>query len=318
MSTAAQMKAFTIAEHGKPEDILQESQLEVPEPKEGQVRVKVQAVSLNPVDYKVMDTPLWPTPLPLTPGYDISGVVDQVASDVTNFKAGDNVFCCNWELDEGQPTGQHGDKFGLIGGGLAEYILLPAVKLSAKPEGVSHEEAAGVSLVGLTALQSLDKAGVTKDSKVLIIGGSSAVGQIAVQLAKERGAWVATTASPRTKDFVTETLKPDLVIDYTAEKWHELDSLKEIDAVLDTVGEADAFKNADAVVKQGGNFVTIGSFDAGFDPKAHQPRFSFAAFYGLKNNTKHQNELAGLIADKKLTVKIDSTYPFTMEGVKSA
>jgi len=312
------MKAFTFAEHGKPEDILQESQVDVPEPKDGQVRIKVKAASLNPVDFKIMETALWPTPLPFTPGYDVSGTVDQVASDVTAFKTGDDVFCCNWALDEGQAMGQHDDKFGLTGGALAQYILVPAVKLTAKPEGVSHEQAAGIALVGLTALQCIDNAGVTKDSKVLILGGAGAVGQIAIQLAKERGAWVATTASPRTKEFVSETCKPDLIVDYTTEKWFELDSLKELDAVVDTVGEADGFKNADAVVKQGGNFVSIASFDAGTDASAHQPRFNYAGFYCLKNNAEQQKQLASLIADGKLTLKIDSTFAFTLEGVKSA
>merc|ERR1719464_271 len=102
----------------------------------------------------------------------------------------------------------------LVGGGLAEYSIVPSNKLSRKPTNVSHEEAASVALVGLTARQALDALSVKEGTKLLILGGSGAVGTIATQLAKNRGAWVATTCSSRTKDYVGRMGKPDMIVDY--------------------------------------------------------------------------------------------------------
>merc|ERR1719313_1002715 len=228
---------------------------------------------------------------PFTPGYDISGVVDAVGDDVSDFQQGDAVFAVNWGEHK------HDDESKLTAGGLAQYVVLPASKLSKKPEGISHEQAAAVALVGSTAHQALDNLGVTKGSKVLILGGAGAVGTVACQLAKLRGAWVATTCSPRTKDYVIAKSNPDLIVDYTSQKWDEdVPQLKGIDAV----------------------FVAVATFDAGFVPTAHQPAFTWAAFMCLKNDPKQQDELVQLMADKKLTLDVEETFPFTSEGVQAA
>merc|ERR1712227_488184 len=201
----------------------------------------------------------------------------------------------------------------LTAGGLAQYAVLPASKLSKKPDGISHEQAAAVALVGSTAHQALDNLGVTKGSKVLILGGAGAVGTVACQLAKLRGAWVATTCSPRTKDYVIAKSNPDLIVDYTSQKWDEdVPELKGIDAVFEA-GADDGFERAKKIVKEGGSFAAIATFDAGFVPTAHQP-----AFTCLKNDAKQQDELAQLMADKKLTLGVEETFPFTSEGVQAS
>lgn len=313
------MLAFQIGKNGPVAEELKGVQVPVPDVGSGMVRIKVKAAALNPIDWKVMETEGgmsgagWSMNFPYTPGYDISGVVDQVGDDVVGFVPGDEVFAVNWG------KGKHDDETNVVAGGLAEYALVPFAKLSRKPAGISHEQAAAIALVGLTARQGLDNLGVKQGSKVLILGGSSAVGVVALQLAKARGAWVATTCSPRTKDYVVETGKPDLVIDYTASKWDESSDLVGIDALFDTVGEPDGFPRAKAgkIVREGGSFLSIAAFDAGFDPSAH-PGFRFASFYCLSNDVAHQYEIAQMLADNKIQLPIEETFPFTHDGVQAA
>jgi NADPH:quinone reductase-like Zn-dependent oxidoreductase len=279
--------------------------------------VQVKTAAVNPIDIKVMAGALvgagWAMPLPFSLGYDFSGVIaDLHADDAAGaFKVGDAVFAVNW--------GQHKhDEEGLpTGGAFAQYIKIPVKKLSKKPESLSHDEAAAIALVGTTAHQILfDCAQVKEGSRILVLGGSTGVGAIAIQLAKAKGAWVATTCSTRTADYVSQW-KPDLVVNYSKEKWDELDTLKGLDAVIDCVGEADGFARMKAgkVVRDDGSFVTIASFDAGFDPKAHTP-LAFASFHCLANKPAVQDELAAMLVEKKLKVVVEKEYPFTEAGVR--
>jgi len=312
------MEAFRFESNGPVADVLKPAQIPVPDVAPGLVRIATKAVAINPVDAMVMETDGglsgagWSMDFPFVPGYDISGVVDAVGDGVTDFQKGDGVFAVNWG------KGKHDDDTKITAGGLARYAVVPASKLSRKPEGISHELAAAACLVGTTATQALDNLGVTKGSKVLIFGGAGAVGNIACQLAKLRGAWVATTCSPRTREYVIEKSNPDLIVDYTSQKWDEMPELKGIDAVFDAVGETDGFARAASVVREGGSFLSIVSFDAGFDPTAHQPGFRWAAMYALSNDSKTQDELVRLLGDKKLKLDVEETFPFTSEGVQAA
>jgi len=294
-----------------------------PTPADGQVLVKIVATSINPVDTKVVAGYIksWAMPEPFTPGYDVSGVVEAVGAGVTDTAVGDEVWGVNWALDIGQPSGQHDDASGLTGGAFAEYIVMPEEKLSKKPAALSHAEAAAVALVGTTAMQGVAKCEPTEGKTVLVLAGATAVGWLAVQLLKQvPGVRVVTTSSPRTLAHVQEA-GPDRVIDYTATKWFEDPELLEqrVDAVFDTIGEAGVFANAKKVLKaEGGAFVSIANFEAGADGAAHAPALKYAAFYCLKNNRAHQDELARLIVEGKLKVKVDATFPFTKEGVTSA
>lgn len=318
------MKSFQFNTPGKPSEVLKLAHIPIPLPLSNEVRVKVVSASLNPVDLMVMSGSLvgagWSLELPFHPGYDFSGVVDAVGEAVKSFKAGEAVFAVNWKAEgEADPAhiGNHGNG-PRVGGALSEYIVVPASKLSHKPEGVTHAQAAAVALVGTTAYQGLDTLGVTKGTRVLILGGASSVGQIAIQLAKGRGAWVATTASARTKDFVAGLGAADLIVDYGSEKWWTLDSLKGVDAVFDTVGEGEVFAHAKLIVKEGGKFLSIANHDAAYNPSAHGPQFSWASWMCLRNSPKIQDELASLIASKKLKIAIDQSFPFTEDGVQSA
>ena len=102
----------------------------------------------------------------------------------------------------------------------AEYISIPVSKLSHKPANVSYEHAAAIAAVGCTAIYAIHQANLNESSRVLILGGSTAVGIIAIQLAKAIGAWVATTASSRAVDFVSQ-FGVDHVINYNETNWWE-------------------------------------------------------------------------------------------------
>jgi NADPH:quinone reductase-like Zn-dependent oxidoreductase len=126
---------------------------------------------------------------------------------------------------------------------------------------------------------------------------------------------VATTSSARNLEYVAQ-FGADLVVNYNEQKWDELEELKGLDAVLDCVGEKEAFARtrASGVVKADGAFVSIASADAGFNPAGHPP-MHFASIYTLSNSAAAQDELAGMIAAGKLTVSVNEEFPFTQEGV---
>ena len=123
-----------------------------------------------------------PTPLPNTPGYDVSGVIEAILPDgETDFVVGDEVFGCHWG------THTHTDEYGYTAGSFAEFMIIPIRNLAKKPENITHEQAAANAMVTMTALIPNDLAKVTNGTKVLILGGSTAVGSLAIQIAKSRG-----------------------------------------------------------------------------------------------------------------------------------
>eukprot|EP01034_Spumella_vulgaris_P027281 gene27281-33978_t len=284
--------------------------------KSGYALVKIHAASINPADFGVFrgrKVGQWPMPFPFTPGYDFSGVIDSVSGgDTRGFSVGSEVFAVNFG-DQSHGTAAHP-----IGGAFAQYIAIPVSKLSHKPANVTHETAAALALAGSTALEALNTAQVTKGTKLLILGGSSATGLCATQLAKLKGAHVVTTASSRSLDFVKQ-FGADQVINYNEHKWwlQEETGLSGFDVIFDTVGEPEAFAHAKTpgLVKHGGKFISIANPEAGVDSAAHQPSFSYAAVFTMSNEVPVQDELIRLVSESKLVVPIEESFPFTQQGV---
>eukprot|EP01034_Spumella_vulgaris_P029666 gene29666-36748_t len=195
---------------------------------------------------------------PHTPGYDFSGVIESVAPDVTTgFKIGDEVFSMNWLLPN-----THNNEFGESGGAFAEYIQFPVTHLVKKPPNVSHTVAAALPMVGLTGEVPMRMTNIQAGSKVLIIGGSSAVGSIAIQCAKRRGAHVTTTCSTRAMNYVSQ-FGADKIINYNEKNWWE--ELSDLDFVCDAVG---------------GSFISLVDISVGYFLDSHRPRFRLAGFWG--------------------------------------
>jgi NADPH:quinone reductase-like Zn-dependent oxidoreductase len=240
------MKAVLCAQYGGPEVLEIADDLPVPRVGPNGVLVQVHASSVNPVDWKyrrgLLDA-VRPVVFPVIWGCDLSGVVTEVGPAVTLFKPGDEVY---------------GFKDGYVGktyrGTYAEYVVAPEKTLARKPRNLSHEEAATVPLVALTAWQALLNQGRIKaGQRVLIHAGAGGVGVMAIQIAKAFGAYVAATAGASNQDFLRE-LGADRPIDYTQEN---LSNMREkFDLVLDGVGQS-VWAGSLRALRVGGRLVTL-------------------------------------------------------------
>lgn len=206
------------------------------------VMIEVHAASVNPIDNLIRAGYLkavLPFKMPFVVGNDVSGVVTQVGKDVTAFKVGDAVFARPQSMQSGT---------------FAEFVVVKEADIAKKPANVTHEEAASLPLVALTAWQGLVIKGQLKaGQKVVIHAGSGGVGSIAIQIAKHMGAQVITTTSTENVPWV-KSLGADTVIDYRTQKFEEL--VSDVDLVLDTLGGATREKSYGAL-KKGGKMVSI-------------------------------------------------------------
>ncbi len=234
------MKAIQIHKYGGP-GVLKYEDAPKPSPGADDVIIKVFATSVNPIDWKIREghaKGMFPVKFPLIPGWDVSGEIDEVGSNILNFRKGDEVY------SRPDPTKN---------GTYAEYVVVKANLINLKPQSIDHEKAAAVPLAGLTAWQALfDYGKLQQGQKVLIHGASGGVGTFAVQFAKWKGAYVIGTTSMENIDFVKK-LGADKVIDYKNEKFE--DKLKNIDLVIDLVG-GDTQKRSLKVIKKGGKLIT--------------------------------------------------------------
>lgn len=220
------MKAVVLKRFGGPEAF---ELMDVPVPAVGsrQVRVRVHATAVNPLDYQIRrgDYPEL-VPLPTIIGHDVSGVIEDIGSEVSEFGVGDEVYY----------TPQI---FGGAGS-YAEQHVVDVDLVGRKPANVSHLEAASLTLVGGTVWESLvTRAQLTVGETILIHGGSGGVGTIAIQVASAIGARVIVTARAADHDFV-RSLGANEVIDYTSTDYvdavAEMTHGRGVDVIFDTIG----------------------------------------------------------------------------------
>lgn len=222
---------------------------DVPVPATGprEVRVRVHATAINPLDYQIRRGDYADyLPLPAIIGHDISGVVEEVGSHVTEFAVGDEVYY----------TPQI---FGGAGS-YAEQHVADVSLVGRKPTNISHLEAASLTLVGGTVWEAfVTRAQLAVGETVLIHGGAGGVGSVAIQVAKAIGARVITTASPRNDDFVRQ-LGADDVIHYSSEDYVDavakLTQGRGVNVVFDTIG-GDALTRSPLVLADFGRVVSI-------------------------------------------------------------
>lgn len=188
----------------------------VPSPKAHEVLIKVEAASINPLDWKIQDgiqRPLLPPKFPFTPAMDVAGEIVKVGSKVKTFKAGDKVVCLLNVLK---------------GGGLAEYAVTSASLTVIRPAEVSATECVGLCVGGITALQALKYVGTKfdgtdKPTNILITAASGGVGHYAVQLAKLANFHVTATCGARNIQLI-KSLGADEVLDYNSPEGASLKS----------------------------------------------------------------------------------------------
>lgn len=289
------MKAVRVHEYGGPE-VLKYEDAPRPEPDPGDALVRVMAAAVNPVDWKIrqgLRQSVLPYALPMVPGWDVSGIVESVGSNVTGFAPGDEVFA--------RPDLKRS-------GAYAEFISVRATELAKKPRSLDHVHAAAVPLAAMTAWQVLFDApapyssmNLQRGQAVLIHGAAGGVGTFAVQLAKWRGARVVATASPANADFLRD-LGADEVIDYSRRPFEEIGS---VDAVFDTIGgetQARSWK----VLKPGGVLASILSRPSDDDAHAHGAR---GAHVVLQPIAAQLTEIAALIDSGTLRPVVTHVLP---------
>nr|WP_315234459.1 NADP-dependent oxidoreductase [uncultured Albidiferax sp.] len=235
------MKAVRIHSYGD-RSVLAYEDAPLPTIAADEVLVRVVAASVNPVDWKIREGHLQsmiPYPLPLTLGWDVSGVVAAVGAEVTAFAVGDAVYS--------RPDIQRNGTY-------AEYVAIRANEVAHKPKTISHIEAAALPLAGITAWQSLFHAAqLAAGQRVLVRAASGGVGSLAVQLAKSHGAYVVATTSGKNRALV-QSLGADEVVDYQTQNFATL--VSDMDVVFDTLGGAVQEASWD-VLKPGGILVSI-------------------------------------------------------------
>jgi NADPH:quinone reductase-like Zn-dependent oxidoreductase len=211
----------------------------VPQPAAGQVLIRVYDASVNPADWAQLSHPAADEAAGHNvPGLDVSGVIAAVGPGVTDRPVGMPVFGM---VDRGD-----------LNGGYAHYALAKASSTAPKPRSVDYAQAAGLGVVGVTALRAVDLANVQSGQRVLITGIAGGVGSTAAQIAITRGATVVGTASARHEQFL-HRLGVATVIDYT--RGNIAGQAGSVDAVIDTVGGDEAVQAFQAI-RHGGHFVS--------------------------------------------------------------
>jgi NADPH:quinone reductase-like Zn-dependent oxidoreductase len=271
-------------------NVLKMEDIPLPEPKDNEIVVRVMAASVNPVDYKIRSgkyPAVKKDQLPKVLGRDISGVVERVGSKIGKFKKGVAIYAM----------------LGSDIGGYAEYALVTEDEAAKKPAQLDFVQAAAVPLAALTAWQGLfDQGGLKAGQRVLIHGGAGGVGHFAVQFAKAKGAWVATTVSGQ-DIALARKLGADRPIDYKAETFEDV--VKDIDLVFDLIG-GDTQTRSFAVLKDGGTLIsTLQKPDEAELARKH----ARGGHYLAKPDARELAEIAGLIDAGKVKVIVNAIYP---------
>ena len=291
------MGAIRIHQYGGTET-LQLNQIDTPKINTDDILIKVKSSSINPVDWKIREGYLKdfiPYQMPVTLGFDVSGVVSEVGSEVTDFKVGDEVFS--------RPDISRD-------GAYADYIAVKADEVAFKSSKLSFEQAAALPLAGITAWQCLVDVGqLQAGQRVLIHAGAGGVGHLAIQIAKAKGATVIATASTANQELLTQ-FGADQAVDYT--KGVLLEQIEPVDLVIDTIG-GEVQNNSWALLKAGGMLVSIVDQPNEELAKQHNAK---AAFVFIESSSRILRELNKLVEKDQLLPFIE--HRFSLEQIADA
>src|SRR5438067_3175911 len=286
------MKAVRIERYGN-EEVVELAEVERPKPGENQVLVKVKAAAVNPVDWKIRDGlgEMFGLKLPLILGCEVAGTVEMAGSPsrtgIKDLAAGDEAY----------------GYLSAHSGGYAEYVTAPASEFVHKPKQIDFDTAASVPVAALTAWQGIfDHGKLASGQRILITGASGAVGSMAVQLAKNKGARVIGTGSGRNEEFVRK-LGADEFIDYKKAKFEE--KVRDLDVVFDTVG-GDTQERGFRTLKGGGFLVSTVS------PPSAEKAKEFGVAVSMVQMMAKPDQLAEinrLVESGKLKVRVATVLP---------
>jgi NADPH:quinone reductase-like Zn-dependent oxidoreductase len=298
------MKAIAYTKYGSP-DVLELKEVAKPAPRDDEVLIKVQAVSVNRSDWEgLRGKPLYARiggllkPRNKILGSDIAGRVEMTGRNIRRFQPGDEVF---------------GDILGRLGG-FAEYVCAPENRLALKPASMTFEEVAAIPQAAVIALQGIrDKGQVQPGQKVLINGAGGGAGTFAVQLAKLYGAEVTGVDNTGKLDFM-RSLGADYVIDYTREDYTK--NGKHYDLILDVAAHRSAFAYKRALRPNGSYFLLGGSVATLFQilllgPWIRATTGKRIRILAVKPSLKDMVYITELYEAGKVVPVIDRRYPLS-------
>ena len=279
------MRAICL-EQSVPSPVLIERDLPIPQPGPGEVLIRVAAAGVTPTElawYPTTHTPAGQPRLNAVPGHEFSGEVAAVGENVTAFTVGQAVYgMSDWFAD----------------GATAEYCLTQPGSIAPKPANLTHAEAATVPIGALTAWQGLfSKAKLKAGERVLIHGGAGAVGIYAIQMARQAGAQVITTASARSADFLHE-LGAQKVIDYHTERFE--DAAGTVEVIFDGVG-GETLQRSWGLLGASGRLVTIAA-----DSEGTADERTKAAFFIVEPHQQQLQEIAAMLDAGTLKSFVDA------------
>jgi NADPH:quinone reductase-like Zn-dependent oxidoreductase len=284
------MRAVRIHRFGAPE-VLQFDDIAPPEPGHGEVRVRVAAASINPVDYKMRKgafPALRENDLPVVLGRDLAGVIEAVGPNVEHVVPGEPVFA----------------HIGWGRGAYAEQVVVKVGEFAPKPETLTFIDAGSLPLAAMTAWQGLfDQGELKAGERVLIHGASGGVGYLAVQFAALHGAEVIATASADNLDWV-KSLGAARVIDYKAGDLAR--EARDIDLVFDLIGGETREASWPLLKPHGRLVTTVPVGDLAAEGAAHG---KIGRSYMAEPRADQLREIARLADEGRLQVMIDSVFP---------
>ncbi|OCH92073.1 NAD(P)-binding protein [Obba rivulosa] len=319
-ATPSTQRAWRVVRKGYPSKALRLENLPVPtQLSSGEVLVKIQAASLNPVGYKLMGLlPNFLAKRPHVAEFDLAGVI--IDGNGTKWKAGDAVYG-NIPFSQVKKTRQ---------GALAEYARLPAVNLLPRPPHVTPTQAAGLPTAGFTAYQCLFQHGALKKGQSIFVnGGSTSVGAFAIQLAKAAGCTVTASASAKNEQYV-RGLGADEFFDYTKAPLHEqlvnAPPAQKYQVFVEAAGLVDPalYTHSEAYLAPDGVFVSMGPQPKGFDivgiAKLAWGVFMKPTWLGgtkrkfmimsVELNEAEMQAFNKLVEEEKVKTPVDSVYAF--------
>ncbi len=286
------MKAVILRAYGDVSQLSYETDEDLPEPGDGEVRVRLRATSINPVDWKIRsgaEKDRFPLDLPEILGVDLSGEVDEVGPGVEEWTKGQRVMA-------------------KAGGTYAEYTVAKADVLAPIPDALSFEQAAALPLVLTTGAQLIERAArVEAGQRVLITGALGGVGRTAVHVAKQHGAKVIAGVKASQKEEAAMLGAESIVaLDLPKEMVH----LHDLDAVADTVGGV-VGAHALKTLRDNGVFATV----VGAPPHPPERGIRVVEYMAVPDASRLE-ELAFDVASGALHIPIAQTFP--LEKIQEA
>jgi NADPH2:quinone reductase len=300
------MKSVRVHQYGGLE-VLKYEDVPVPEPKEGEARVKIEAIGVNFIDiYHRIGR--YQGSLPLTLGQEAAGTVDAVGPNVKDVKPGDRVV------------------YASVQGAYAEYAIVPAWRLVPVPAGVNAQQAAAAMIQGMTAhYLALSTYPLKEGETALVHAAGGGTGQLLTQVAKRRGARVIGTASTEEKAMRAREAGADAVVLYTQVDFEtevkRLTNNVGVDVVYDSVGK-DTFDKSLNCIRRRGYMVLYGASSGAVPPLDPQVLNAKGSIFLTRPFLAHYtadraellwraNDLFGWIAAGELKVRVDQTFPLT-------